>query len=220
MREIREGLFLLPGGIALSAPSRTLLVADAHLGFAHTLRRRGALVPAFDLGLPDRLVEAVRRSEAERVIFLGDVVEAPRPSAEERAHVHEVFDALGVPVTVVLGNHDRGFLVDFPEVEAIADGAVDGLLLHHGDRAPPPGEGPFVIGHFHPAVQVIDGAGVCHRVPAAVAGPRGVCLPAASPFSRGLAVTPRRAPPALLAWTGPLRRAVPVPADPSRPGRN
>ena len=56
-----------------------------------------------------------------------------------------------------------------------------------------------------------DGAGVSHLVPAAVGGTRGVCLPAASPFSRGLAITPRGAPKELLAWTGPLTRADPAP---------
>lgn len=212
MREIRTGLWMLPARFGFLERSRALLVADAHLGFAHTLRRRGALVPALDLGLPEAIAGAVRRCEARRVIFLGDVVEAPRPSAEERAHVEAAFSAPGVPVTVVLGNHDRGFLEDFPGVDAVADAVVDGFHLHHGDRAPPPGEGPFVIGHFHPAIRVTDGAGVSHLVPAAVGGERGVCLPAASPFSRGLAVSPRRAPPALLAWTGPLRRAVPCAA--------
>ena len=209
MREIRAGLSLLPGRFGFLEASRSLLVADAHLGFAHTLRRRGALVPAFDLGLPKALAAAVRGSEAQRVIFLGDVVEAPKPSAEERAHVEEVRGALGVPVTVGLGNHDRGFLDDFPLVHAVRDAVVDGFHLHHGDRPPPPGDGPFVIGHFHPALRVEDAAGVTHVVPAAVAGARGVCLPAASPFSRGLVVSPRRAPATLLAWTGPLKRAVP-----------
>jgi len=211
MREIRPGLWLLPGACAaLLERSRALLVADAHLGFAHTLRRRGALLPPLDLGLPARLAEAARRAEARRVIFLGDVVEAPRPSAEERAHVEEVFARIGLPITVVLGNHDRGFLRDFPGVQAVPSLELDGWSLHHGDRAPPPGDGPFVIGHFHPAIRVTDGAGVSHRIPAAVAGDRGVCLPAASPFSGGLVLTPGRAPKELLAWTGRLRRAVPA----------
>lgn len=210
MRELLPGLWLLPGGVGLLERSRTIVVADAHLGFVHTLRRRGALLPPLDLGLPQRLAEAVRRCEAKRVVFLGDVVEAPRPSAEERAHVEAAFALLDAPVTVVLGNHDRGFPEDFPGVEAVPSLAIDGFHLHHGDREPPQHDGPFVVGHFHPALPIVDAAGVSHRVPAAVAGDRGACLPAASPFSRGLAVTPRRAPRALLAWTGPLRRAVPV----------
>lgn len=210
MREIRPGLFLLPGRAAFLERSRALLVADAHLGFTHVLRRRGALIPAFDLGLPDQLSQAVKRTEARRVIFLGDVVEAPRPSQEEKRHVDEVIEALGVPATVVLGNHDRGFLRDFPHLDAIPSLELDGFGLHHGDKPPPDGPGPFVLGHFHPAIRITDGAGVSHLVPAAVSGQRGVCLPASSPFSRGLAVTPRTAPKALLAWTGPLERAVPA----------
>ena len=218
MREILPGLWLLPGCVALLEASRALVVADAHLGYVHHLRRRGALLPPLDLGLPDRLVEAARRCEARRVIFLGDVVEAPQPSEEERAHVLETFERLGVPVTVILGNHDRGFAADFPGVEAVPSLSIDGFSLHHGDRAPPDHDGPFLIGHFHPAVRVVDAAGVSHRVPAAVAGDRGACLPAASPFSRGLAVSPRRAPKELTAWTGRLRRAV-FASDPAAPAK-
>lgn len=211
MREIVPGMWLLPSHAALLERSRTLLVADAHLGYVHALRRRGALLPPLDLGLPDRLVEAVRRAEARRVVFLGDVVEAPHPSEEERDCVRRIFDRLGVEVAVVLGNHDRTFADDFPEIPCHTELEIDGFLLHHGDRSPPEGDGPFVIGHFHPALRVEDGAGVSHLLPAAVIGERGVCLPAASPFGRGLAIHPRHAPAELLAWTGRLERAVPVP---------
>ena len=208
MREIVPGLYLLPCRAALLERSRTLLVADAHLGFTHVLRRRGALLPPLDLGLPRELREAVRQTGAKEVIFLGDVVEAPRPSKEEKRHVREVFASLGAPVHVVLGNHDRGLIADFPDVSASEGREVDGFFLRHGDKPPPPGDGPFVLGHFHPALRFSDAAGVSHLFPAAVAGERGICLPAASPFSRGLAITPRDAPPALTAWTGPLLRAV------------
>lgn len=211
MSEILPGLWLHGSRMGFLAASRTLLVADAHLGFTHVLRRRGALIPAFDLGLPERLVEAVAGCEARRVVFLGDVVEAPKPSAEERRHVDEVLERLGVPATIVLGNHDRRFVKDFPHLDSVDRLEIDGYQLHHGDKLPPPGEGPFVIGHFHPALRIRDGAGVSHLVAAAVAGTRGACLPAASPFSTGLALTPANAPRALTDWIGPLRRAFPVP---------
>lgn len=210
MSEILPGLWLHGSRMGFLERSRTLLVADAHLGFTHVLRRRGALIPAFDLGLPDRLVRAVRDSGAKRVAFLGDVVEAPRPSAEERLHVDQAIESLGVPATVILGNHDRQFARDFPHLDSVPSLEVDGYHLHHGDKAPPSGAGPFVIGHFHPALRFQDRAGVSHLVPAAVVGPRGACLPAASPFSTGLALTPANAPPALVSWIGPLRRAFPV----------
>lgn len=210
MHEILPGLWLHRSRVGFLEKSRTLLVADAHLGFSHVLRRRGALIPAFDLGLPERLAASVADCGARRVVFLGDVVEAPKPSEEERLHVDEVFDGLGVPVTVVLGNHDRRFATDFPHCDAVPSLDLDGFSLHHGDKKPPAGDGPFVIGHFHPALRILDGAGVPHLVPAAVAGNRGACLPAASPFSRGLALTPATAPPALEAWLGRLRLAVPA----------
>lgn len=210
MREILPGLWLHPRRMGFLEKSRALLVADAHLGFTHVLRRRGALLPAFDLGLPDDLVRAAADCGATRVVFLGDVVEAPKPCVEERRHVDEVLERLGIPATMVLGNHDRHFAVDYPHLESVASLELDGFALHHGDKAPPEHPGPFVIGHFHPALRIRDGAGVSHLLAAAVTGPRGVCLPAASPFSTGLALTPANAPAGLTAWIGPLRRAIPT----------
>ena len=66
---------LLPGRAALVAATRTLLVADLHLGKAATFRRAGIPVPEGSAGRDlDRLTRLVADTRATRVIVVGDLL--------------------------------------------------------------------------------------------------------------------------------------------------
>ena len=60
------------------------------------------------------------------------------------------------------------------------------FFFHHGDTAPAlPPDALEIIGHHHPAYLHSDGAGTRLKLPALVAGPRRLILPAFSPWAAG-----------------------------------
>jgi len=138
------------------AATRTLLIADAHIGKAVSFRRLGVPVPrGTTRETLDRLGQLIERHAARRVVFLGDLLHS------EHAHAPSTLGALarwreahaGLELVLVRGNHDDragdppaalGFaVVDEPLVE-------DGLALCHHPRPVP---GAYALaGHLHPCV--------------------------------------------------------------------
>ena len=105
-----DDLLLLPGRAAFVPATRTLLVADVHLGKAATFRRAGIPVPEGsaqrDLA---RLAALAARHSARRVVVLGDLIHAKSGCTEA---VIDEFRAcrngIAAECILVLGNHDRG----------------------------------------------------------------------------------------------------------------
>jgi uncharacterized protein len=168
---------------------RTVLLADVHLGFGWALRRRGQLGPVSDGGVARKLSAAVEELKPETIVFLGDVVHAPRPTPQERDLVESTLGALPGRLIVVLGNHDRGFARDFPRIAAEVCHAwsCPGTIAVHGDKELPDAD-HVVAGHLHPAIGVVDGAGATQKIPAFVAGRKITLLPAFSPLAAGFDV--------------------------------
>lgn len=197
------GAKAVPGGLELDAdraayhgPSRTLLVADVHLGFEWVQRSRGQLIP---LGRPDDAAARVRhlvgRWGARRVVVLGDLVHGDARLDGVRSSLVAMLGVLpGLAWHVVLGNHDRGLggvlrELGIPGVTCGPSWREEGWMGVHGDQWPSPEEGVRVAsGHEHPMVDVgRPGTGEV-RVPAFVVGDRGVILPAFSPWAAGSVV--------------------------------
>ena len=165
---------------------RTVVLADVHLGFGWALRRRGQLGPVGDANVERKLAALIEELTPETVVFLGDLVHAPRPTPAERTTVERAVRSLNARVIVVLGNHDRGFTRDYPDlpVEVCREWRPPGLIAVHGDR-PLPDEGHVVAGHIHPALGIVDDAGASRRMPVFVAGENVTLLPAFSPLAAG-----------------------------------
>jgi len=163
-------------------------MADVHLGYGWALRRRGQLGPVGDDLVCRKLMETVDELDPTSIVFLGDLVHAPKPAPEERAAVENTVRALAerAEVIVVLGNHDRGLVRDFPSLPATVCRQWEGggITAVHGDQALPTAD-HVVIGHLHPALGVIDHAGASHKMPIFVTGVELTLLPAFSPLAAG-----------------------------------
>jgi hypothetical protein len=128
--------------------------------------------------------------------------------------VQDALDTLAsrAQLTVVPGNHDRGFASDFRDLplEQTAVWKHAGVAAVHGDA---PGDAPpapcLVLGHLHPAYTVYDAAGAGRKLPAFLRSRRAIVLPAFTPFSPGFDVA-RGLPNDLRAVLGhgPIRVAV------------
>ncbi len=164
---------LLPGRAAMLPESRTLLVADLHLGKAATFRRSGLPVPEgssrADLA---RLAAMVATRAARRLVILGDLFHAARGCTPAVFAEFARFrrSLAGVRVLLVSGNHDRGVVLP-------ADLGIDErverlheppwLLLHDPADAPEQPDGPTTViaGHLHPrlAIRSPSGDRLCER---------------------------------------------------------
>lgn len=164
------------------------VLADVHLGYGWALRRRGQLGPVGDDKTRRKLMDVIEELNPRRVVLLGDLVHAPRPAPEERASLEAAIAWLRerADVTVVLGNHDRRFGRDYPDlgVDTCREWKGANVIAVHGDRELP-AQGHVIAGHLHPALPVFDSAGAGHRMPVFVVGDRITLLPAFSPFAAG-----------------------------------
>ena len=186
-------LRLDPGRALVHLPSRSLVVADLHLGFEWVQRSRGQLLP---VGRPDDTVERIgnlaRKWDARRVVVLGDVVHGAPTLEGVRRALEGLFDAMdGMEWTIVLGNHDRGLAehLGTMRVHGLSWGASwrePGWVGIHGDKAPELRPGERVLsGHEHPAIHVAKAGSGAIRLPAFAVGPMGIILPAFSPWAAG-----------------------------------
>lgn len=202
MIALADDLALLAPGGAYVPSARALIVADLHAGYVQTLQKRGYTLPAQgDDGLLARLGAMFARVDVARVVVAGDLVHG-RPAFLSRAGERSPLDALlaaleGRALTVVPGNHDRGSddLLARRGV-AVSEACEVGVhVVMHGDEGVDRlrGEralaiargGRLVLGHYHPALALDDGAGARARVPAFAHAPGLLCLPALTPLARG-----------------------------------
>lgn len=182
---LAEGVLALPGGFALLTGSRSLLCADAHLGYEDVMGGGAALPLWSTTEIAASIVVAARRHAAAEIIFLGDAIHGASLSEGAARRVTGALDQLRAEarVTVIAGNHEgrsRGVAILGRTVEHCRR---DGWTLAHGDR-PIPGSGRTIIGHLHPALH-LDGD---HSVPAFLAASALVVAPALTPYSAGLDV--------------------------------
>jgi DNA ligase-associated metallophosphoesterase len=182
-----ETLQLLPQKAVLLPRSRTLLVADAHIGKAVSFRALGVPVPrgttSETLSL---LAQLVRRHSVRRIVFLGDFLHSARSHAPATLAAVARWRESHAELELVLvrGNHDdragdppaswRFVVRDEPLHE-------DGLALCHHPQSR---AGAYVLaGHLHPCVGVGGRAHDRLRLPCFHFGAQFGVLPAFGSFT-------------------------------------
>lgn len=176
--EILPGLWL-DSRLALWIPAEGLLVvADLHWGYALSHRARGNLLPVWgDDEIEARLRALLNDYAPATMLWLGDIVHAAEGSARCERFVREST----VPITLLAGNHDRRWRAT--TLPSLVRGPY---FFHHGDAALPVPAGALeIVGHHHPAVSWDDHAGTHVKLPALIASPRRLILPAFSPWAAG-----------------------------------
>lgn len=195
----RHGLTLLPERAVWQGETRTLWIADLHLGKAASFRALGQPAP---VGTTQenlrRLGDLIEKHAARRLVVLGDFLHA------RSGRTPALFSQLAewraartdVEVVVVRGNHDAhagdtpdecGFVtMDEPFTLASVEG---------WHEAPAPAgavEGPAILsGHLHP-VAWLSGPGRDRlRLPCFCIRGREVVLPAFGEFTGGHPVEPQ-----------------------------
>jgi uncharacterized protein len=151
-------LWLCPERAAFVPAQAALLVADFHLGKAHSFRRLGVPVPGgtSEINL-QRLGTLVDRCAATQVVFLGDFLHSARAQRSPglTAFAGWRTERPGLALTLVRGNHDDR-AGDPPE--ALGMTVVDEplsfgpwALCHHPKAMP---GRPVLAGHLHPGAAI------------------------------------------------------------------
>ena len=199
-------LLLLGAKAAYQPGTRSLLVADLHLGKAASFRALGVPVPVGTTERTlDRLSAVLALTGAKRLFVLGDLFHARPALSAARLLVLANWRARhpGVEVVLVRGNHDDRAGDPPPScgIETVSPGlSLDGLALHHeppthGEDSSPGGspalaEGRYwVAGHVHPVAR-IGGRADALRLPCFWARSDGLVLPAFGEFTGGWVVKP------------------------------
>jgi putative SbcD/Mre11-related phosphoesterase len=192
------------------APTRTIVAADLHLGYAWAQRKAGLLLP---LSSPDNTVDRLEALvdcyRPTQLVLLGDIVHRAVEVPALEDELCRLAQRLGsmCQLRLVIGNHDRKLaallrklrLTDAPLERSVAMGSH--LLLHGDDFssaandncvAVPGAGGLTVIGHEHPALRLGDGVTGSAKCPCFLIGPKLLIMPAFSSWAAGSPFQPNR----------------------------
>jgi len=182
-----ERLVLLPERAAYWERARTLLIADPHFGKAAAFRAAGVPVPrGTTTGSLDRLDAALARTNAARVVFLGDFLHAREGREAETTRVVGEWRSghAAVDMLLVRGNHDARAGDPGPEIDiACVDGPVvePPFVLTH---KPAVSEAGYVLcGHVHPGARLTGPGLERARLPCFWFGRSTAVMPAFGEFT-------------------------------------
>jgi putative SbcD/Mre11-related phosphoesterase len=158
-----------PTAMIKTAKTKTLLIADPHIGWEMELQKKGIHVPSQTPKLLNKLTAIIAKYKPTQLVILGDVKYTVVSSELGEWHDIPVFfdkllDLVG-DISVVRGNHDGNIEPLLPENVKLlpATGVVIGDVgVFHGHKWPSPdlvGCKTLVMGHLHPSVVFRDPAG-------------------------------------------------------------
>jgi DNA ligase-associated metallophosphoesterase len=158
-----------------------LAIADLHYGFELSQRAAGRLVPFWGMeSASARLFGLLADYQPRRLVLVGDLVHdraALEPLRQLLARAGEQSD-----IIAIAGNHDRKLR---QQIELKDSLRTEEFEFHHGDCAQQRSGRIEIIGHFHPAASLSDGAGLRLKFPAFVQEENCWILPAFSPWAAG-----------------------------------
>jgi putative SbcD/Mre11-related phosphoesterase len=162
---------LLPNPAALvkAQKTRTLLIADPHIGWELALQEKGIHVPSQTPKLLNKLTALIAKYKPSRLVILGDVKYTVITAQFGEWHdIPDFFTKLESyisDIAIVRGNHDANLEPLLPESVKMlpATGAIIGDVgVFHGHKWPSPSLlqcKTLVMGHLHPVVVFRDPAG-------------------------------------------------------------
>lgn len=173
---------MLDGRLAIfHRRERWLAVADLHFGYELSQRAAGNLFPLWGMQtIEARLDELLHDYNPSRLIILGDLIHDGASRREAARLIKRLSEHC--PIVIIAGNHDRG-LSDI--VDLTDSWQTKRFHFHHGNCISDECDRLQIIGHYHPAGMLADGAGLHLKLPAFVQQERCWIMPAFSPWAGG-----------------------------------
>ncbi|MDX1950815.1 MAG: metallophosphoesterase [Verrucomicrobiota bacterium] len=190
--EIAPNVWLDPRRAVFLEKTRTLAVADLHLGYVWAHRVRGQMMPLLQETTLARLLELISDYQPKTLALLGDIVHETVSIHSIRQTVEELVNELCSRIALVLvtGNHDRDLQRMLPG-DCIAtlktEFIQEKVRFIHGDQRfdPCPSVLLTVLGHEHPAFRLGDGVATSARFPCFLWSADLLVLPAFSEWAAG-----------------------------------
>ncbi|MGB9713927.1 MAG: metallophosphoesterase [Candidatus Bathyarchaeales archaeon] len=158
-----------PAALIRTKESRTLVIADLHIGWEIALSEKGIHVPTQTPRLLNRLKKIISACKPDCLLILGDVKHTvAKAEISEWQDVPEFFNELKKQVKeiqIICGNHDGNLEPLLPEnikILPTTGTVINKIGLFHGHRWPSPMLLKckiLVMGHVHPVVSFRDPAG-------------------------------------------------------------
>ena len=162
-------LFPHPAALLKTQKTRTMIIADLHIGWEMALAEKGIHVPTQTPKLLKKLMALITDYQPQKLLILGDVKHTVATAQMSEWHdIPDFFNELKKQVQeifVIRGNHDGNLEPLLPEAVKIqpATGITVGEIgFFHGHQWPSPtllGCKTLVMGHVHPMVAFRDPAG-------------------------------------------------------------
>lgn len=180
-------LSLLPEGAVFLTNTSTLIVADIHLGKSAAFRAKGLPVPEGDSARDlARLLALAEKSHARHLVIAGDLFHAPTGMTPElETALTDFMTQLGIPVTLVVGNHDAKIQHLPHPIRSVPHLELDDHLQVIHDPAHASGEQLHIAGHWHPVVKIPDSKRTSLRLPCFLKRDHSLVLPAFGSFTGG-----------------------------------
>src|SRR4030066_41530 len=158
-----------PAALIKTAKTKTLVIADPHIGWENALQERGIHVPSQTPKLLKKLVALLLEHKPDALVIIGDVkYTVIKAELGEWHDIPDFFTELQrhvADISIIRGNHDANLEPLLPEAVKLlpATGAVVGDIgLFHGHKWPSPTLlkcKTLVMGHVHPIVVFRDPSG-------------------------------------------------------------
>ena len=158
-----------PAALIKTQKTKTLLIADPHIGWEVALQAKGIHVPSQTTKILNKLTAIISKYKPDRLVILGDVKYTVVKAEYGEWHdipdfFNKLLNCIG-DIAIVRGNHDANLEPLLPENVKIlpATGAIIGDVgIFHGHKWPSPTLlkcKTLVMGHLHPVVVFRDPAG-------------------------------------------------------------
>ncbi|NQV91710.1 metallophosphoesterase [Candidatus Woesearchaeota archaeon] len=145
--------------------SSVLIINDLHIGYEGELRRKGIMVPRFQLKqILEKMDHILEVAKPKKVLINGDLKhQFGGISREEWKEVLEFLDYLlerVEEVIIVQGNHDPIIkpIADKRNVKVVQELELKEALIVHGDQLVDTDKEVIIIGHEHPAISIKEGS--------------------------------------------------------------
>jgi putative SbcD/Mre11-related phosphoesterase len=158
-----------PAALIKTEKTKTLLIADPHIGWEMALQEKGIHVPSQTPKILNKLTQIIIKYKPDKLVILGDVKYTVVSSKlGEWQDIPDFFaKLLGCigDIAIVRGNHDANLEPLLPENIKLlpATGAIMGDVgVFHGHKWPSPALmqcKTLVMGHLHPVVVFRDPSG-------------------------------------------------------------
>jgi putative SbcD/Mre11-related phosphoesterase len=158
-----------PAALMKTQQTRTLVVADLHIGWEMALVHKGIHVPMQTSKLLRNLIDLILKHKPDKLLILGDVKHTVATAEMSEWHdVPDFFTELKKHVediSILRGNHDGNLEPLLPENVALlpASGVrLSEVGFFHGHQWPSPALltcKTLVMGHVHPVIAFRDLAG-------------------------------------------------------------